>query len=264
MVLEKLVSVREAVKNPLSVFFLGAVVSLTSLFVSYFVFPQSVGIFTSFMVTLSVAPFMYNLSKFAEARGEEVLKSRGEANILARHRDIIAVFVSFFTGMAVTFTFCYLFLPDHLGEKFFKDQLTTIQQIRGRAASPDTFQTIVVNNIGVLVLAFVFSFLYGTGAIFILAWNASVLGTVIGMTAKSIGGFKALPLAVLVYFPHGSLEMLAYFIGAIAGGIASAAVTRRKTELLPVVLKDSFRLLVVAIALLLVAGFIETVSIGYG
>jgi uncharacterized membrane protein SpoIIM required for sporulation len=262
MVLEKLVSVREAVKNPISVFALGGVVSLTSLFVSYFVFPQSVGIFTSFIVTICMAPFMYNLSKFTEARGEEHIKRRN-LNLLARHRDIILVFVSFFTGMVVTFTLVYLFAPEHTIQKLFQDQMNTIQQIRGSIVSPATFEKIVVNNIGVLVLIFVFSFLYTTGAVFILAWNASVLGTVIGITTKSIGGLEALPIAVFTYFPHGSLEMLAYFVGAVAGSIASAAVTRRKTELLPNMLKDSLKLFVMALALLIVAGTIETISIGY-
>jgi uncharacterized membrane protein SpoIIM required for sporulation len=84
------------------------------------------------------------------------------------------------------------------------------------------------------------------------------------MTAKSIGGLSGLPMAVLVFFPHGSLEMLAYFIGGIGGSIASAAITRRKTELMPQMLKDSFKLFFIAVVLLLLAGIIETTSIATG
>jgi len=264
MVLEKLVSVKEAVKKPWSVFILGAVVSVTSLMVSYVLFPQSIGLFTTFVITICITPFIYNLIKYSEARSEELIKSGKELNLLARHRDATIVFASFFTGVVVAFTLLYLFLPEDISNKLFQDQVTTITLIRGGATFASTFEKIVANNIGVLTLTFIISFLYGSGAVFILAWNASILGTVLGMTAKSIGGLSGLPIAVLIFCPHGSLEMLAYVIGGIGGGIASAAITRRKTELMPQMLKDSFKLFFIAVILLLLAGIIETTSIVAG
>ena len=39
---------------------------------------------------------------------------------------------------------------------------------------------IFINNMGVLFLCIIFSFLYGAGAIFILTWNASVIAAAIG------------------------------------------------------------------------------------
>ncbi|MFQ6120728.1 MAG: stage II sporulation protein M, partial [Methanosarcinales archaeon] len=131
----------------------------------------------------------------------------------------------------------------------------------GKFAFSDTFFKIVTNNIGVLILSFLFSFLFGAGAVFILAWNASILSAAIGMAAKSVGGLKGLPLAVMIFFPHGSLEILAYFIGGIAGGFVSVAITRRKSLGFWLVVKDSFKLMVVSILLLIIAGAIETIAI---
>jgi len=264
MVLEKLVTVREAVKRPWSVFLLGIIVTITSLMVSHVIFPQSVGLFTTFVITICVTPFMYNLIKYSEAKSEELIKSGKGLNLLARHRDVIIIFASFFAGIVVAFTLLFLFLPEEFSSKLFQDQVTTITLIRGSATFASTFWKIVANNIGVLTLTFIISFLYGSGAVFILAWNASILGTVLGMTAKSVGGLSGLPLAILIYFPHGSLEMLAYFIGGVGGGIASAAITRKKTELTPQMLKDSFKLFGLAVILLLLAGIIETTSIVAG
>ena len=257
MVLERLISVKLAVEKPIVVFYLGVVISCVSILISYFVFHHSIGMFSVFMITVGAAPFIYNLSKFAEAKEEELVKNlRG--NFLARHRSIIFVFIWFFTGVAFTFLIAYLFVPNHLVEVIFQDQTSTITQIRGSAVSPSTLQKILINNLGVLALSFVFSLIYGTGAVFILAWNASVLGTVIGMTTRSFGDIRALPIAVLTYFPHGSLEMLAYFLGGIAGCVASAALTRREIKYVPYVLMDSMKMILASVLLLVLAAVIET------
>ncbi|MEM5855780.1 MAG: stage II sporulation protein M, partial [Candidatus Aenigmatarchaeota archaeon] len=82
-----------------------------------------------------------------------------------------------------------------------------------------------------------------------------------GITAKSLGGFKGIPLAILTFFPHGSLEILAYFIGGIAGGLVSTALTKRKTEKYSFIVIDSLEMMLTAIVLLAIAGFIETLLI---
>jgi len=163
--------------------------------------------------------------------------------------------------MILAMSLVYVMLPEPKVEKLFEDQINEINIIRGKFLFKDKFTEIVVNNISVLSLSFLFSFLFGSGALFILAWNASVLAAAIGIAAKSMGGAKAIPLAVLMFFPHGSLEILAYFIGGIAGGIASAAVVRRKSLKFWLVIRDAFKLMVVAVILLIIAGLIETIEI---
>ena len=261
MVLERMVSVKTALKNPLWVFAIGAIVSLVSLTVAYMVARTSVGFFTSFLITITMLPFMLNLSRHEEARQEELIKTRKHLGLLHRNRGMLKVYVAFFCGMIFTLSLLYYALPDKYVERLFQDQITEINLIRGNITFGGIFTKIVINNISVMFISFFFSFLFGAGAIFILAWNASILSAAIGMAAKSIGGVKGLPLAVLMFFPHGSLEILAYFIGAIAGSFVSVAVTRRKSIGFWFIVKDSFKLLAVSILLLVIAGFIESIAI---
>lgn len=261
MVLERMVSVKTALQNPLWVFAIGAIVSLSCLTVAYLVSRTSVGFFTSFLITITMVPFMLNLARHEEARQEDLIKAKKHLSILHRNRDVLKVYIAFFCGMIFSLSLLYFALPDKYVEKLFQDQINEINLIRGNMAFGDVFTKIVVNNTSVMLISFFFSFLFGAGAIFILAWNASILSAAIGMAAKSIGGVKGLPLAVLMFFPHGSLEILAYFIGAIAGSFVSVAVTRRKSEGFWFVIKDSFQLLLVSIVLLIIAGVIESVAI---
>jgi uncharacterized membrane protein SpoIIM required for sporulation len=260
MVLERLESIRDAIRNPWHMMIVGGVVSLISLFISFLITPQSIGMFTSFIITIAMMPFMVNLITYEETK-EEQLAERMKGNILQRHKDVLKVYSAFFAGMLIALTLIFLLLPSTIVDKLFQDQIGQINSIRGSATVFGTYEKVVVNNIGVLMLAFVFSFLFGAGAVFILAWNASVLATAVGISAKGFGGLVGLPLALSIYMPHGVLEILAYFVGGIAGGLVSVAITRRKSKWFGLILKDSLKLLVVGVVILLVAGAIESVLI---
>jgi len=156
----------------------------------------------------------------------------------------------------------YLILPENVVEKIFSDQIAEINAIRGQIIFFDNFQKIIVNNIGVLFLSFVFSFLFGAGAVFILAWNASVLAAAIGITAKTFGSaVVGLPVAILVFLPHGILEILAYFIGAVAGGLISTVIMRKNSKKFWFVISDGLQLMLVAAVLLVVAAIVESAAI---
>jgi len=260
MVLEKLISLRTAVRNPVVMFIVGDIVALVCLVVAFLIFPESVGIFTTLLITMAMTPFMVDLMAYEEARAEEDLEKRRQQNLLLRHSNILNIFIAFFGGVILALTVVFMMLPENVTQLMFKDQITEIQVIRGNFAFADTFERIVVNNISVLLLSFLLSFLFGAGSIFILSWNASILATAIGMAAKTLGGLTALPIAVMVFFPHGSLEILAYFIGAVAGGIISAAVTRRQSRHFWFVIRDSMLLLGISVGVLVVAGLIETAA----
>jgi uncharacterized membrane protein SpoIIM required for sporulation len=258
LVLEKVISIREAIKRPWTIFLFGGIISVICFFISFLVFQSSVGMFAIFLITIAMMPFMVNLVRYAEAKEEELIKRRKNLNLYQRHREILIVYIAFFAGMILALSILFLMLPQPIVQKLFADQINEINLIRGRATLPATFLTIVVNNLGVLFLSFLFSFLFGAGAVFILAWNASVLAAAIGMAA---GGLKGLPFAVLAFFPHGSLEILAYFIGAIAGGLISVAITRRKSEWASYIFRDCSKLIFISVILLIIAGMVETLAI---
>lgn len=261
MVLERIISIKEAIRNPWWMFVVGGIISILSLIVSFIIFPTSVGLFTTFLITFTMTPFMVNLINYEESKEEEEIIKKSELNFLQRHRATLTIYTAFFAGIILCLSIIYVILPQQFVEKIFQEQINEIKIIRGNTIIADTFQKILVNNVGVLLISFMFSFLFGAGAIFILAWNASVLATAIGLTAKSIGGVIGLPVALLVFMPHGSLEILAYFIGGIAGGIASAVVSKRNTGMFSVMMKDSLFLLFVAFVVLIGATVVETTSI---
>jgi len=100
----------------------------------------------------------------------------------------------------------------------------------------DSVSIIFFNNaFFVMVPVLVFSFIYGAGAVFLIGWNASVLGVLIGKDivgyAATHGGPTALYIAscrMLGLFPHGLFESLGYFAGAISGGIIGVAISKKR------------------------------------
>jgi uncharacterized membrane protein SpoIIM required for sporulation len=263
MVLERLVPLKVALKNPWWMFLIGGIVPIICLLVSFLIFKDSVGLFSTLLITIAMTPFMVNLARYEEEKEEEELPAK-PLNIFQRYSDVLKVYTAFFCGMIITFSLLYIVVPENTAkEVLFKNQLEEISAIRGKATAVDTFEKIVVNNVGVLFISFLFSFLFGAGAIFILAWNASILSAAIGELARGIGGFHGLPYAVLVFFPHGSIEILAYFIGGIAGGVISAAITKKHTDKFWLITFDSFKLMLISVVMLLIAGALEVVQLSF-
>jgi uncharacterized membrane protein SpoIIM required for sporulation len=259
MVLERLVSLRTAIKQPVWMFLIGGIVSIVSLFIADFVFQTSIGTFTSLLITITLTPLSLNLFRYDEEK-EEQEKNLDDMNFIQRilfHREILLVYVAFFAGMILVFSIIYLLLPDAISQKLFSDQINQINAIRGKFLFADTFVNIIKNNISVLLLSFLFSFVFGAGAIFILSWNASVLATAIGMIAKPYG-VVGLPIGIGTYIFHGSLEILAYFIAAIAGGLISTAIIRRRSGKFWIVFKDSLQLIAISAVILVAAGLLES------
>jgi len=111
-----------------------------------------------------------------------------------------------------------------------------------------------------MIFVLVFSLLFGAGAIFILTWNASIISSVISISANY--SFKSIPLGLSRLIIHGLPEIAAYFITAIAGGMVSLAVASfirkkiSKNNLLKIIQRASF-LLLIGIILLVIAALLE-------
>jgi uncharacterized membrane protein SpoIIM required for sporulation len=147
-------------------------------------------------------------------------------------------------------------------------------EITGNAvAHIGLFSKIFFNNIKVLIFCLLFSFVFGSGAIFILSWNASVIGVAIGNFFRSginhyastlgkmhVGHyFQVISLGLLRYAIHGIPEIFAYFVGGLAGGIISVAVIRHDfgTKNFEHILLDSTDLIILSVVFLVVAALIE-------
>ncbi|MBI2545177.1 MAG: stage II sporulation protein M [Candidatus Aenigmarchaeota archaeon] len=262
MVLEKLITTRDAVEHPVWMIVIGAIVALISLGLSSLIFPESIGLFTTILITFTMTPFMVNLMTYEEIMTEVEMKKKIQSDFFNRHENTLFVYATLFGGMIIALSLAFLVLPENTVTKVFNEQIQEIQLIRGDFLSGSTFFKILFNNIGVLFVTLLFSFIFGSGAIFILSWNASVLSAAIGLTAKSLGGFSGIPGAIVTYLPHGVFEISAYFLSGIAGGILSAAVIRKKSEYTNEVAKDSLKVMLLALGFLFVGAIIESILIG--
>jgi len=200
-----------------------------------------------------------------------------KGNFFSRHKKMIAIFTFFFLGVVFMSSFSYILLGPEKGSQMFSDQthdLTSRNIITASAtATTNMFWTILYNNIRVLGLTVLFSFLFGSGAIYLITWNATVLGVLIAKIAELPASFGspiifnnilldymiALPITLIRILPHGIFEFGAYFFGAIAGGIFSVAIIREKLwSAKKLVLKDCAVYFIISIALVIVGAVVES------
>lgn len=108
-----------------------------------------------------------------------------------------------------------------------------------------------------MIFTLILSLIFGAGAIFVLAWNASVIAAAIGIfTSYRI---SEIPLGIARYMIHGFPEIAAYFITALAGGIFGVGVIRNgiKSKRFLHVVENVVILLFIAIVIILIAALIE-------
>ena len=276
---EMLINPLKAEKRPWELFFVGAFYATLSLILTKWIFSgdpvlskYSGILVVTFCVMFSI-PFMYFAIKNEE---EKDLTIDGFGKLLKEHNKALVYFMFLFMGFVVAFSFWYIVFQD--GNQNFRAQIETFCVINKPAhyencvaeygvehiskttaflTAKDKIVNIFANNIYVLIFTLVFSLIFGAGAIFILAWNASVISAAIGIFAK--GDLANLPLGLARYMIHGIPEIGAYFAGALAGGIVRVAIIKHDvhSEKFWTILQDSLNLVILSVVLLFVAALIE-------
>lgn len=264
MVLEAILNPKEHLeKKPVGVFLLGFLYSSIAVVISLSMFGNQASMVMVFLTVIACIHVIYTLTKTEEKK--DLFYTR-ELTLLEEHGKTISIFLFMFLGFLASFTLWALLLPEQTVNNVFQMQLQTIHNIN--AATSMAFSTkflsfILVNNIKVLFFCILFSFIYGAGAVFILTWNASVGGAFIGnfIRGKLIehGTAHSVALGMARYLPHGILEMAAYFVGGLAGGIISVAVINHDfgSKSFFKILFDSSGLILISVLLLVVAAFVE-------
>jgi len=276
--LEMLINPKRAERKSWEMLFIGLVYASLSfllvraVFAQDFVLAKYSGILMITFCVIFSMPFMYYIIKLEE---EKDIKIQGFLRLLREHNKALKAFMWLFLGFIIAFAFWYIVLPSDTG---FRAQIETYCMINrpanfnecieqygikgagkttGFLTAKEKLVAIFTNNIYVLMFTLIFSLIFGAGAIFILAWNASVIAAAIGIFSKS--ELASLPLGVARYMIHGIPEIAAYFTGALAGGIISIAVIRHglKSERFWSVLQDSLNLIIISVILLLIAALIE-------
>jgi len=272
MVLESITTPFRAAHNAPYLFIIGFLYASLALFLSYWIFRDQAGIVMVLLVVLASVPLFYKTMKYAEGKVSELNKER---EILQSHARVARFFVYFFLGLILGFSLWYMVLPVDTTTTIFQLQTQTIstlnEQVTGGVAQVSLFSRIFLNNLKVMIFSLLFSFLFGSGAIFIISWNASVISAAFGnfmqTSAHRVAGISSSPvivylyamgLSILRYFIHGIPEILAYFTAGLAGGILSVALIRGDLKrYFDKIMIDVSDLVIVALLFLIIAGLLE-------
>jgi len=273
--LESMFNPRRLEKGPWKMLFIGFLYASLSLILVKWFFAKDVvlagysGMIVITFCVMLILPFMYFIITEEESEDEEVF---GFFSVWGIHKDAIYSFLWLFLGFVMAFSFWYIVLQD---SNLFNAQIETFCRINspgdiqacvqgydftkgtGAAVKEIRLLSIIENNVYVMIFTLILSLIFGAGAIFVLAWNASVIATAISIFAQN--RISDIPSGVLRYMIHGFPEIAAYFIAALAGGIFGVGVLRngiRDKRFLHVI-ENTAVLLFIALAILVIAAVIE-------
>jgi uncharacterized membrane protein SpoIIM required for sporulation len=277
--LESLINPRRAEKGPWKMFFIGLLyASLSLILVKLFFTSDPVlikysGIIVVLFCVLFSFPFMFFIIKQEEREDEYI--GGGIKRIWSVHKDVVFSLIWLFLGFVVAFSFWFLVLHDStlLNAQIQTycsinspgqmsqcvSQYTTGQFIgpTGDVTGLDRFASILQNNFYVMIFTLLFSLIFGAGAIFILAWNATVIAGAVGIFTN----FQVadIPLGLLRYMIHGIPEITTYFLAALAGGILGTGLIRNgvNNQRFLHVVENVVILMSAAVAILIIAALIE-------
>ena len=292
--LESLFNFKEIRKRPyLGFLWAFAIISLSVIIAMQVGFKISVGtvtvnltgIFTLAFALISSSYIMTAIIRKEELMEEKAIRAHYNKGFWERHSKDLLIFLYFFAGATFAFTVWTMLLPVDT----FQIQIPSICSMRPYlevcsspmitgaatgivpnlpAASAATyaatasaadlggrFGEILVNNLRVMMFSFIFAFVFGAGAVFILLWNAGILGICIGLMSKSLAD---IPINTIRFLPHGIPEIAGYICAGLAGSLISIAIIRKADgNILKSVAWDSAKVLVIGIALVMLGALIE-------
>jgi len=289
MVFEEIINPRDAEHNPYKLTLLGFFFASVGLWLAWWLFPGSAGLLSIFLTVMPLIPILTHLFEY---EGEDQVEGVDHKGMFIRYFPIIMTLMALFGGLLIGYTFWFSVLPDDMNKAMFNVQMDEFSAIRGAAVqmggeasvasgqavgTSSAFETIFGHNLGVLALIVLLSVTYGAGAIYIIAWNASVMAVFFGTIAKgALASFTHMgAMSGLFAFgyglfhgasaigPHAFMELLAYLIAAIAGCILSAALVRkvhRKPGGVAQIVFDVAKLFLLAVICLAAGAAIESLA----
>jgi uncharacterized membrane protein SpoIIM required for sporulation len=283
MIFEVLFDHKHINRNPKLLMLVGAVYSSVALFLSFVAFRSYASVAMVFFTVMALLPLMYNSIKHEE---HEDLVLTSERSKLREHAKALTKFMYLFIGMVLAFSFWYTVIPLDVNAEIFEAQISAITRINKPLESVENqvtgniirerlpiFLSILMNNMVVLIFCLIFSLLFGLGAIFILTWNASIIGVAIGTIfkegfaasaqltgiGKSLSYAQVLSYGLFRFALHGVPEIAGYFIGGLAGGILSVAVIRHdlRSKRFSKIVFDSIDLALISVTFIFLAAVLE-------
>lgn len=267
--LESVISPGTAERNPWDMAILGFAVSSFAVWAGFYlseIIAAPASMLALAIAVMALAPLIYRVLAIEEEK-EELASHKSPAGFITRHLDVIGVYSFLFIGLLLSSAFWYVALPYESSEfpsssAVFGVQRSTIsvvrEQITGNAVEEQAyFQRLFENNMRVMWLCFLASVLFGAGALWLITWNASVIGVFVGSKIQQdlLAGL-GFPLGMSLWAVP---EVLAYLVAAFAGGIVSVAVTRHhfKSEKFWLTILDAGLFMLIAAFLVFTGAYIE-------
>ena len=280
--LDFIFSAKKMLDRPYLMIFEAIYLVIISVFISLLLLPPqyvSIGVLT--FITVGSIPLFNKIFSYSS------YLFNYNKSFFTRHKKLLIILVYFFIGLFIAYSAFYFFSTEPIRETIFLTQNEEIEGISylrssltGEVSALDSsnqagfskiFSLILKNNIGVALRALLLSLFYGAGALFLIAWNASILATVIsaeifssiaisgyGLLSPFIGLFNAL-FNLIGYIPHGLPEILTYFLISFAGAMIARDLNKGifSTEYKFRVLLDFLLMVGLALLLLVLGALIE-------
>ena len=265
MVLESIIPVKKVIRKPIDMLIFSLVISLASIYLADMIFPgSSTGKIITLFITVGITPMTYGIFRQEEEIEREEEENRIKERFFQRHGETILIFSLLFFGVFLSIFMVSAFSEESYVKYIFQDQLSEIARVTslanpsGAFVASEMLEMIIENNLRVMGLAFLLSFLLGTGAIIILAWNASILALYLSAFIRK-GLITEFLVRSISLIPHAPFEITAYFLAGIAGGVLSVGLIREKlfSKEFLLVFKDSLILMGLAVLAVLIGAVIE-------
>ncbi|MBU0530762.1 MAG: stage II sporulation protein M [Nanoarchaeota archaeon] len=245
----------EIKKHPVNVIYIAAFMITIGFISAFFIFPGVFSISVISFSSLFLLPFVMRMLET-----EKISKRKFRFSyIFSRHKKMIIFFIFIFIGMSIEYTLLYGLVPPNIGNVAFEQQLGLFLKSPAEYVSgTEIFWGIVSNNMRLVFICMLLSIIYGVGAVFILNYNASIVGIIYGSGIRSFiwgATYPVLPHPIL-YLPHIIVEILAYLFASLAGAMLYKSIKLGEKSY-SVFMRDSLIFLGLSIILIFVAGYIE-------
>ena len=265
MVLESIIPVKKVIKNPVDMFIFAMIISFASIYLADLIFPgASTGKTITLFITVGVTPMIFGIFRKEEEIEREEAEHKINEKFFQRHGETLMLFSMFFLGVFLSIFMVSTFSEEKYIKYIFEDQITEIARVTsmgqasGSYLASEILQIIIENNLRVMGLSFILSFLIGSGALIILAWNASILALYLSSFLRK-GLMTEFVVRSISLIPHAPIEIAAYFFAGIAGGVLSIGLIREKlfSKEFFLVFRDSLILMGLAVLAIFIGGFVE-------
>jgi len=249
----KFIKFEQVITKPANAFFIAGLFTFLGFITAIVLFPSMPSIVSIGLCSLFSVPFLVKfIEKERSAKRTDKKQAHSLKYFLHSHQNLVIFYAALFFGMALEYTLLFGFLPPDMSSAVFDNQLGLI----GPGGLPPTqseLPGILSNNIQLMAICFALSIFFGAGSMLILSYNASLIGVVYGSGIRALAwssGFQVFsnPMA---YLPHTILEIVAYLLAAIGGGVLSKGLGSRQ------VVFESFMYLAFALTVVFFAGLVE-------